>query len=192
MIDITFASLNKTETVIVNTVEHKFPSIGDESMLPWLRLATLFTFGLILGTNVPLTDFIRNQSSKTFLDSLILLDCFLCLCNTLALIKFLLRTFDYFLSDFWGSICNYHVFFLFFANVCNRLITLGIAFYRLFLVLGSSLMWTSYQKKILEKIILLLIPLLSAILTGCAIYYRENWRNFLGINKNVSKCNTIT
>ena len=156
MIDITFASLNKTETVIVNTVEHKFPSIGDESMLPWLRLATLFTFGLILGTNVPLTDFIRNQSSKTFLDSLILLDCFLCLCNTLPLIKFLLRTFDYFLADF----CNYNVFFLFFANVCNRLITIGIAFYRLFLVLGSSLMWTSYQRKILEKIILLLIPLL--------------------------------
>ena len=184
--DTTFAMLNKTETIIVDTVEHVFPSVGDESTLPWLRAAQLCTCGLILGTNVPLIVFILNQSSKTFLDLLILLDCIFCLCNTLPLIKFFLSTFEfkhYFVSSvFLGSICNCHVFFLFFANLCNRLITLGVAFYRLLLVLGSSLVWTSYQKKILEKVILLLIPLLSAHLTGWAVYYRENWRNFLGID----------
>ena len=174
--------LNKTETIIVDTVEHVFPSVGDESTLPWLRAAQLCTCGLILGTNVPLIVFVLNQSSKTFLDLLILLDCFFCLCNTLPLIKFFFSTFENFSSVSWSSICNCNVFFLFFTNLCNRLITLGVAFYRLFLVLGSSLVWTSYQKKILEKVILHSIFLLSAVLTGWAAYYRENWRYFLGVN----------
>ena len=160
--------LNKTETLIVDTVEHEFLSIGND---PLMSVANLVTCGLIVGTNVPLIIFILNQGSKTFLDWLIVFDCFLCMSNSLLL---LIRLFN-----FWGSICGFHVFFSFFTNLCNRLLTLGVAFYRFTLVLGS-IVWTSYQKKILEKSILLAIFLISFHLTGLAVYYREDYRHFLG------------
>ena len=178
---------NQTELLIVDTVEHRLtsPVEVDNAMVPLIRMSSFFTFGLILVTNVPLIVFTLNQTFKTFLDWLIVFDCFLGICNTLPILKFFFHTFEYhtiyFGSPvFWGSICNCQIVFAFFTNICNRLITLGIASYRFFLILGSSLVWTSHQKKILENIILLLIPFLSVQLTGWAVFYRLNWRHFLG------------
>ena len=177
---------NNTEILTVDIVEHQLTSPFDNATVPLIRMASFFTFGLILTTNVPLIAFILNQGSKTFLDWLIVFDCFICMCNTLPIIKFISCTIEYHKvyigsSVLWSSICNCHVFFSLFTNICNRLITLGIAFYRFLLVLGSSFLWTSHQKKILEKIILLVIPLLSVQLTGWAVFYRKNWRIFLSI-----------
>ena len=157
---------------MVDTVEHEFTSIGDESILPWMRVAIFVTFCLILGTNVPLIVFIMNQGSKTFLDRLVVFDCFLCMSNALLLF---IRLFD-----FWGSICGCHIFFSFYIQLSNKLLTLGIALYRFILVLGSSLVWTQYQRKSFEKLILLTILLISVQLTGWAVYYREDYRYFLG------------
>ena len=167
--DIIFKMLNKTEILIVDTMEHQFLSVGDD---PMMTVANLLTCGLIVGTNLPLIIFILNQGSKTFLDWLIVFDCFLCMSNSLLLF---IRLFD-----FWGSICGSHIFFSFFTNLSNRLLTLGIALYRFTLVLGSSLVLTRSQKQILEKIILLAIFLISFHLTGCAVYFRENYIYFLG------------
>ena len=169
--NIIFVMLNKTETLIVDTVEHEFLSIGND---PLMSVANLVTCGLIVGTNVPLIIFILNQGSKTFLDWLIVFDCFLCMSNSLLI---LIRLFN-----FWGNFCGFVVFFSFFINLCNRLLTLGVAFYRFALVLGS-LVWTSYQKKILEKSILHAILLVSVYLTGWAVNYREDYRHFLGKSK---------
>ena len=175
--DISFTMLNKTETLIVDAVEHEFLSDSEDSM----RMAIFLTCGLILGTNVPLIVFILSQSSKTFLDNLIVFDCFLCMNGILLLLKKVLKsTFES--SYFWSSICVCHVFFSFFTNLCNRLLTVGIALYRFTLVFGSSFVSTNYQRKILEKTILLVILLVPVYLTGWAVYYRENYRNFLGIN----------
>ena len=175
--DISFTMLNKTETLIVDAVEHEFLSDNEDSM----RMAIFLTCGLILGTNVPLIIFILSQSSQTFLDNLIVFDCFLCMNGILLLLKIILKsTFE--ASHFWSSICVCHVFFSFFTNLCNRLLTIGIAFYRFTLVFGSSFVWTYYQRKAFEKKILFLILLVSVYLTGWAVYYRENYRNFLGMN----------
>ena len=184
--DLLFSIFNKTEILMMDTVEHEFTSIGDESMLPWMRVAIFVTFCLILGTNVPLIVFILNQGSKTFLDWLIVFDCFLCMSNSLLLLKVYFKSsfenqeIHFGSFDIWGSICRCHVFFSFFSNLFNRLLTLGIAFYRFTLVFGSSLVWTTYQRKIFERIIMLVILLFSVFLTGWAIYYREDYRNFLG------------
>ena len=137
-----------------------------------IRAANLLTCGLIVGTNIPLIIFILKQSSKTFLDRLVLIDCFLCMSNALLLF---IRLFDS-----WGSICGCHIFFSFYIQLSNKLLTLGIALYRFILVLGSSLVWTQYQRKSFEKLILLTILLISVQLTGWAVYYREDYRYFLG------------
>ena len=174
MMDTIFEMLNKSEILIVDTVEHHFRSVPNEPMMndPMMRLANVLTCGLIVGTNIPLIIFILKQGSKTFLDRLVILDCFLCMSNALLLF---IRLFD-----FWGSICGCHIFFSFFIQLSNKLLTLGIALYRFILVLGSSLVWTQYQRKIFEKLILLAILLISVQLTGWAVYYREDYRYFLG------------
>ena len=72
------------------------------------------------------------------------------------------------------------VFFTFFCNLTRNLITLGIVIYRLTLVLGSSFLFSSKQIKVLGYIILVAILLTSLNLTGWAVYYREDFRPFLG------------
>ena len=163
---------------MVDTLEHEFLSSGDDSMLLMLRLAQFVTCGLILGTNVPMIIFIMNQGSRTFLDWLIVFDCFLCLGNLHVVILLL-----YFPENDDGF-CICHVFFSFFCNLCNRLLTLGIVIYRFTLVLGSPLVFSPNQKKVLENFILLAILLTSLNLTGWAVYYREDYKHFLGDAKN--------
>ena len=170
--------LNKTEFLMVDTLEHEFLSSGDHSMLLMLRLAQFVTCGLILGTNVPMIIFIMNQGSRTFLDWLIVFDCFLCLGN-LHVVMLLLH-----FSHNDVAICICWVFFSFFSNLCNRLLTLGIVIYRFTLVLGNSFVFSCNKKKVLENTILLAILLTSLNLTGWAIYYRENNKQFLGGKKN--------
>ena len=57
--NIIFVMLNKTETLIVDTLEHEFLSIGND---PLMSVANLVTCGLIVGTNVPLL----RQTSDVF------------------------------------------------------------------------------------------------------------------------------
>lgn len=171
--------LSKTEILIVDTVEHEFQSSGDIKpiLLFTLRLAKIFSCGLILGTNVPMIIFTINQGSKTFLDWLIVFDCFLCLGNIYGLL--LIRPSYVSYEDI--GFCEFHSFLLFFIQLCNRLLTLGIAIYRFTLVLGWSLVFTTNQKKNLEIFISLFILIISFIFTGLAIYYKEDYRDFLGI-----------
>ena len=173
MEDVILTILNQTEILIVETLEHEFQNFDDVSLFLLMRLAQFITCILILGTNVPIIIFIMNQGSKTFLDWLIIFDCCLCLSDLRVVILIL----NY--SDF-VDFCICHVFLSFFTNLCNRLLSFGIVIYRLTLVLGSTLVFSSSQKKVLENIIILATLLISFNLTGWAIYYREDNRHFLG------------
>ena len=161
---------------MVNTLDHEFPTINDDSLLLLMRLARIITCGLILGANVPIIIFIINQGSKTFLDWLIVFDSFLCLSN-LRNVILLVNT----LQNYHDSIdiCTCHVFLSFFSSLCNRLLSLGIGIYRFILVVGSSFGFSIKQRKVLENFILLAMLLISLNLTGWAIYYREDYRYYL-------------
>ena len=165
--------LNQTEILIVEKVEHKLCcEHGDGSLLILMRLAQIITSGLILGANLQIIIFIVNQGSKTFLDWLIIFDCLLCLTDLRIIILIL----NY--SDF-VDFCIYHVGLTFFTTLCSKLLSLGIVVYRFTLVLGSSLVFSTNQKKVLENIILFVILSTSLILTGGAVYYKEENRHFL-------------
>ena len=168
---------NKSEILTVDNVEHVFPGPGDDtSWLMLMRLMQGLTCALIIGTNGPMIKFIMSQGTKTFLDWLIVYDCFLCLSN----IPVLVLLSDVVEHDF----CAYHVFFAFFVNLSNKLLTLGIVIYRFTLVIGSSVVVTTHQKTLLENLIMLFILFTSFYLTGWAFYYREDYRHFLGKDKN--------
>ena len=122
--------------------------------------------------------FTMKQGGKTFLDWLIVFDCFLCLGN-LHVLVILIR-----LSADDVGFCVFHIFLNFFLNLCNRLLTLGIVIYRFILVLGSSLGFKSCRKKVLEIFIPIAILFISLNLTGWAVYYREDYRHYLGDTEN--------
>ena len=170
--EVVITIFNQTELLLVDKSELELQIFLDDPMLPFIRLAQFITCVLILGSNLQIIIFIMNQASKTFLDRLVIFDCFLCLSNVPVVM--LLSNY----SDFIDS-CIFHVFLSYFTNLCNRLLSLGIVIYRLILVLGSSLMFSSYQKKMIENSILLVILIASLKMTGWAIYYRENNRYFL-------------
>ena len=77
--EVSFTLLERSEKLIVDTLEHEFVDSGDDSMMFLIKLAQWLTCSLILGTNGPMINFIMKQVSKTFLDWLVLFDCWLCL-----------------------------------------------------------------------------------------------------------------
>ena len=166
--------LNTTEVLTVDTVEHELLSWGPErdSKLILNRLFLSLTYCLILGANIPVVTFIINQWSKTFLDWLILYDCFLCIGNCIGIHG---QNFDH-----WDGFCEFYVFFTYFKNLINRLLTAGIAIYRFILVVGSSLVWTKYQRRVFERLIFNSILFFTLYMTGLAVYYRDNYKMFLG------------
>ena len=170
--------INTTEVLTVDTVEHELLSWGPvgDSKLILKRLFLSLTCCLILGTNIPVVAFIINRRPKIFLDWLILFDCFLCLSDCIGILG---MNFDHL-----GVFCNFYVFFEYFKNLNNRLLTVGIAIYRFILVVGSSLVWTKYQRRVFERLIFNSILFFTLYMTGLAVYYRDNYKMFLGNNKS--------
>ena len=86
--EVSFTLLERSEKLIVDTLEHEFVDSGDDSMMFLIKLAQWLTCSLILMTNGPMIHFIMKQVSKTFLDWLVFFDCWLCLREVLQNLKF--------------------------------------------------------------------------------------------------------
>ena len=65
-------------------------------------------------------------------------------------------------------------------RVCPRLLTICIVIYRYVLVLHSSLVETSLQKRMFECLILCTIFLLPVLNSSFGVYYRNHYHNYLG------------
>ena len=131
---------------------------------------------MILTTNGYLIYFIFSKELTTFLDWLVIFDSSLCITNG----------FTYFTRYILGvsvikkfGICYFLVFFAFFINISNRLLTIGIVAYRYVFVLKSWLVATPAQRRVFSSLILLFILLPSLLLTGVAVHYRDYWLRFL-------------
>ena len=73
------------------------------------------------------------------------------------------------------------------SQVCTRLLTVCIVIYRYVLVLHSSLVETSVQKRIFESLILATIFLLPVLVTSYGVYHRNHYYNYLGRDKSSSE-----
>ena len=65
-------------------------------------------------------------------------------------------------------------------QVCTRLLTVCIVIYRYVLVLHSSLVETSAQKRMFQCLILATIFLLPVLVSSFGVYYRNHYYNYLG------------
>ena len=65
-------------------------------------------------------------------------------------------------------------------QVCGRLLTVCIVIYRYVLVLHSSLVETSAQKRMFQCLILATIFLLPVLNSSYGVYYRNQYHNYLG------------
>ena len=71
-------------------------------------------------------------------------------------------------------------------QVCTRLLTVCIVIYRYVLVLHSSLVETSAQKRMFQCLILATIFLLPVLVSSYGVYYRNYYHNYLGRGANTS------
>ena len=152
--------------------EHVFPSHVATHMqsISWAAMT------MILTTNGYLIYFIISKELTTFLDWLVIFDSSLCITNG----------FTYFTRYILGvsvikkfGTCYFLVFFAFFINISNRLLTIAIVAYRYVFVLKNWLVATPAQRRVFSSLILLFILLPSLLLTGVAVHYRDYWLRFL-------------
>ena len=155
-------------------IEHVFSNSRKD---PTLLIVSFVGYILILSTNSYLIKFILNQSTKTFLDWMMVFDSFLCICNIITIVYIIDE--EYFKIVKNLNLCYFLPYFTFFINLCNRLLTIGIVVYRYIFVIKCHLVRTPDQRKTLGAKIFGSILIISFLMTAWATYYRDSSQNFL-------------
>ena len=175
--NISLSVLNKSicESIYDGVLEHLFLYNRNDTNL--LTASTISNILIIL-TNGYLLYFTLRRPKKTFLDWMMVCDCILCICNVFTLVHMSHKLFH----------CYFIPFFSYFINICNRLLALGIVFYRYTYVIKNNLVRTKTQQKALESIIFGFIMITSLAMTGFSVYYKDASRTFLCNNNYFYLC----
>ena len=152
------------EIFIIEIVEHVW-IVNDSNYLA----ASVFSNLLILITNGYLLWFIIKRPKKTFLDRMMFFDCILCISNIFTLVHISYKLFY----------CHFIPFFSYFINLCNRLLTVGIVFYRYVCVIKHNWVRSTQQRKTMEMNIFGIIMMTSLGMTAWAMFYKDESRTFL-------------
>ena len=141
-------------------------SAGGGHTMYRVRIAAWVTATLlVLATNLPLIILIMKQTSRTFLDWIIITDCMLgvvhMVCSSASQI-------------YTNNFCFIRFIVLFLALI-NRFINTSISFYRYVFILHNSLVQTKRQRTMFHCLLLSLILLPAVTMTGSTIYYRHHF-----------------
>ena len=161
---------NGTETVWFQEVEHVLVTREWDSVT--LRAAACLVALLILVLNGSILKFILKQTTKTFLDWMIVIDSCLCLGHILGLAMSV--------SDVSSdeAVCVLKIGIWFFLSILNRLLSVLIVMHRAIYVLKPQLVDTSMKRRTLSFILIgLFISLSLGSTVGMAIY-REKYISF--------------
>ena len=163
------------ETIEITRVLQHFGSNGRQSYST-LTMVTSTTVAslLAIAANAPLIYFLVKQTSKTFLDWLILADCFLGIINGVSAIIIVAAI----LTS--AQLC-FSLVIPFYLVICNRLLTLSIVICRYVFVLHSTLVSTQGQRKAFECFILTFIFITPLLMSMTSIYYGGNAYTFLSM-----------
>ena len=162
------------ESVTFINIEHAFSKCSQD---PTILLVSLIGYILILTTNISLIKFILNQSTKTFLDWMMVFDSILCLCNIIT-IAYIVDE-EYFEIGKNLNLCYFLPYFTYCINLLNRLLTIGIVVYRYVFVIKHSIVWTQNQRRTLGTKIFGAIIVISLLMTSWATFYKDESQNFL-------------
>ena len=135
----------------------------------------IFTACCIGAVNLPVLWVIKKESQTTFINKLVGVDCFLCLCN----IPIVIYTADVFGFFNIPSLCGLNVTTSFIISMLNRLLPVGIVFYRYVYVCKSSWVLTAQQRKNVNLFICSIIVSLTVVLSLCSFLYKEKYLIYL-------------
>ena len=121
---------------------------------------------LVLATNLPLIILIMKQTSRTFLDWIIITDCML------GVVHMICSSASQIYTD--NNFCFVRFIVLFLA-LLNRFINTSISFYRYVFILHNSLIQTKRQRTMFHCLLLSLILVPAVTMTGATIYYRHHF-----------------
>ena len=156
------------ETVQFIDTEHIFSQSNTDLTLLYVSIVCCF---LILATNISLIKFILSQSSKTFLDMMMVFDSVLCICNVITIAYIVAGVYLNIGKDL--NLCYFLPYFNYFINVSNRMLTIGIVLYRYIFVIKSHTLRTQRQRKMLGTKIFGTILIISFLMTVWSIFHRE-------------------
>lgn len=163
------------ETIEITTVLQHFGSTGGQSYSTLTMVATTTAASLLaIAANAPLIYILLKQTSKTFLDWLILADCFLGIINgvfAIIIVAALLTS---------SHLC-FTLVIPFYLVICNRLLTLSIVICRYVFVLHSTLVSTKGQRKAFECFILTFTFITPLLMSMASIYYGGNAYTYLSM-----------
>ena len=162
-------SINIASEINFTEIEHvlQYKDFSSNKMI-----GILTTLAILL-VNIPLLIYIFKQGSGTFMNKLIVIDCWLCICN-------IGPVFTYSIWDErrYSGVC--FIPFGFFLIILNHLLSISIGFYHYVFVFRSSWVKTKYQRKTLFCMVSGAVAFLSFSLTAFCIYYRNQNYHFLG------------
>lgn len=143
-------------------------------------LHLLSMFGLITATsiaavNLPVIWVVKKESKLTLINQLVGLDCLLCLSH-IPIVLYTTNVFGLFASS---SLCSLRVFYTFFITMLNRLLPVGIVFYRYVYVCRSSWVLSAQQRKNLNILIFTVILAFTILLSLCSIIFKEKYLHYL-------------
>ena len=160
------------DVITINQIEHQLPNSPS-----YIKILCWISPVLIYISNGSLIDFILRQTKvKTALDWMILTDAFLCIFQSVVLIRI----------GIFGSgsmypdstiLCVCFTISIYFMNIFNRLLTVGIVIYRY--VLQPSIVDTQTQRQTFVQTLFSAIFLTSAAMTGYAAYFRDKYKHHL-------------
>ena len=129
-----------------------------------------FIIAAILIVNLPLLRYIHSHGNNTFLNKLIAIDCCICIGNIGPVISTIYHP---------HSLCLIITPFSYFINSLNRLLVIGIVFYRYVFVHQSSWVGTQFQRKTFCLLVAGGLAFLSTVSTALCVLYREKYYWFL-------------
>ena len=172
MMNITMSQRNSIE---IENIEHSFQSTVNANV----RILSLISLVMIFISNGYLIKVIMKET-VSILDWMMILDSFIGIFNSIRLVLNILNGSGVLNNILLCIILN---FFNYFINVCNKLLTIGIAVYRYVFVVKHNYVHDTTQRQIFTQSLVSTISMTSAIITGYAIYFKEKYKYFL------CKCN---
>ena len=163
------------ETIEITRVLQHFGSNGRQSYSTLTMVTSTTAASLLaIAANAPLIYLLVKQTSKTFLDWLILADCFLGIINGVSAIIIVASV----LTS--ANLC-FSLVIPFYLVICNRLLTLSIVICRYVFVLHSYLVSTKGWRRAFECFILTFVFITPLLMSMTSIYYGGNAYTYLSM-----------
>jgi hypothetical protein len=145
-----------------------------EYFLSWFGIFSEVIIGIV---NLPILWMIKKEIKLTMINLMVTVDCLTSLCN-IPIVIILANDFQQFSCSTLFS-CGIMVTYSYFLSILNRLLPVGIVFYRYVYVCKNSVVSTGHQRKLFDILICSVILFFCLILSVYCFIYKDKYRPYL-------------